>query len=241
MQARYLVTAGSTRERIDEVRVWGNLFTGNTGLAIALELAKHGHVDLLTSNPDHVEQVADAAELSCGMTASAFQTHADLRGLLADNMAREKYRAVFMTAAVSDFRPAGVVEIVSRQPLPGGGEQWTVRDVQSPKVKGNYAEIAVRGGRTEKLVDLFRTEGGFGGLRVKFKLEGGIDAERRLEIGRASRAASGADWLVANTLEMTVGPSTGAFLIGPDDQAEFVARSELAGRLARLAMEFPAR
>ena len=28
---RFLVTAGNTRERIDRVRDWGNVFTGNTG------------------------------------------------------------------------------------------------------------------------------------------------------------------------------------------------------------------
>ena len=30
---RFLVTAGNTREMIDRVRDWGNVFTGNTGLA----------------------------------------------------------------------------------------------------------------------------------------------------------------------------------------------------------------
>src|SRR5436190_14632165 len=51
---RFLVTAGNTRENIDRVRDWGNIFTGNTGYAIAGALAKLGDVDLLTSNRAHL-------------------------------------------------------------------------------------------------------------------------------------------------------------------------------------------
>ena len=43
-----------------------------------------------------------------------------------------------MTAAVADYRPAGVYEIVERRPVaggPGDGETWLVRDVQAAKVK----------------------------------------------------------------------------------------------------------
>ena len=36
---RYLVTAGNTREMIDRVRDWGNVFTGNTGYGIARAIA----------------------------------------------------------------------------------------------------------------------------------------------------------------------------------------------------------
>ena len=42
---RFLVTAGNTREMIDRVRDWGNVFTGNTGFAIAQALAAHGEVE----------------------------------------------------------------------------------------------------------------------------------------------------------------------------------------------------
>ena len=50
----FLVTAGSTREKIDRVREWGNIFTGKTGLDIALALLDVGGVTLLTaSNTAH--------------------------------------------------------------------------------------------------------------------------------------------------------------------------------------------
>ena len=58
MARRFLVTAGNTRERIDEVRDWGNIFTGNTGFRIARALSEVGDVDLLTSNRGHIAEGA---------------------------------------------------------------------------------------------------------------------------------------------------------------------------------------
>jgi hypothetical protein len=68
---------------------------------------------------------------------------------------------------------------------------------------------------------------------VKFKLEVGIAKDELIRIGQASRVASGADYLVANTLEMVVGPSAGAFLLS-DGGEEWVPRDELPARLVRL-------
>lgn len=227
------MTAGSTRERIDSVRQWGNLFTGNTGFAIARELARIGPVDLLTSNQHHLGELSADPELASAITGRAFDSHADLRALLAELMASQDYRAVFMTAAVSDYRPAGVFEVISRQCIEDQ-ERWIVRDAQAAKVKSQYEQIAVVGERTQKLVDLFRGEWDHKGLLVKFKLEVGVEADELLTIARASRTASGADYLVANTLQMVAGPRAGAYLIGPNDQAEFIARDDLPSRLAAL-------
>jgi phosphopantothenate-cysteine ligase/phosphopantothenoylcysteine decarboxylase/phosphopantothenate--cysteine ligase len=83
------------------------------------------------------------------------------------------------------------------------------------------------------LVDLFRRDWGHAGLLVKFKLEVGIGADELLRVGEASRRASGADYLVANTLDMVDGPAAGAYLIGPEGH-EWVPRGELAGRMVRL-------
>ena len=147
-----------------------------------------------------------------------------------------------MTAAVADYRPAGVYEIVERRPVAGGGpgdarETWVVRDVQAAKVKSTHAVIAMVGERTEKLVDLFRSEWGYRGLLVKFKLEVGIARDELLRVGETSRTASGADYLVANTLEMVDGPNAGAFLIGGPAGHEWVPRGGLPDRLARIVDE----
>ncbi len=230
---RFLVTAGNTRERIDRVRDWGNIFTGNTGLRIARALADVGDVDLLTSNQTHL---AELSSQNSRIKASPFTDHAELRGAIGALLSHHPYDAVFMTAAVSDYRPARTYEVVNREEASGGGtgvEHWTVRDVQAGKVKSNFNEIAILGQRTVKIVDLFRTEWNFRGLLVKFKLEVGIGKDDLIRIGQASRAASGADYLVANTLDMIDGPAAGAFLLS-DGGAEWIPRDELAARLARL-------
>ena len=98
--------------------------------------------------------------------------------------------------------------------------------------------MAVLGRRTEKLVDLFRTAWGHRGLLVKFKLEVGIGRDELIRIGDASRRASGADYLVANTLEMVTGDGAGAFLIGDAGHA-WVPRGELPGRMVGVAVANP--
>ena len=238
-QVRFLVTAGNTRERIDAVRDGGTVFTGNTGLAIARALADVGEVDLLTSNRGHLAALAEAAGTAAGgatrnaIHASAFTTHEELKGSLAAVLARHRYAAVFMTAAVADYRPRRAYEVLERIPeVEGGAERWRVRDVQAGKVKSSYSSIAILGERTEKLVDLFRTEWGHRGILVKFKLEVGIGRDELLRVGEASRVASGADYLVANTLEMVEGPGAGAFLLSGAGH-EWVPRAELAPRLVR--------
>lgn len=188
-------------------------------------------MDLLTSNRQHLAELAAG---SSPIAASGFTTHAELKGALAALMARQAYDAVFMTAAVADYRPARVFAVIQReQGEDAGVERWTVRDAQAGKVKSNYDQIAVLGEPTEKLVDLFRTEWRHAGLLVKFKLEVGISHEELIRIGQASRQSSGADYLVANTLDMVEGTNAGAYLLS-DDGADWVPRGELPGRLVRL-------
>ena len=221
---RYLVTAGNTRERIDAVRDMGNIFTGRTGYEIARALAAAGKVDLLTSNETHQATTPGA---------TGFKTHEELKSALANLMARHTYHGVFMTAAVADYRPTRVYEVVERRGAEGG-ETWLVRDVQAAKVKSTHPHIAVLAERTEKLVDLFRTAWGHRGLLVKFKLEVGIGREELLRVGQASRVSSGADYLVANTLDMVTGPDAGAFLLS-DAGHEWVPRGELPRQMVALA------
>ena len=236
---RFLVTAGNTRERIDDVRDWGNVFTGNTGYDIARALASAGETELLTSNRFHIAEVTagGGAATPFPLRATGFTTHEELKVQLSRLMDRAKYDAVFMTAAVADYRPERVFEVLQRRPDPAGGqgvETWTVRDVQAGKVKSHFGQIAVLGGRTEKLVDLFRATWGHRGLLVKFKLEVGIDRDELLRVAEASRRASNADYLVANTLDMVQGPGAGAYLLGEGSQ-EWVPRPDLPARMLALA------
>ncbi len=235
---RFLVTAGNTRELIDEVRDWGNIFTGNTGYTIALALSELGEVDLLTSNKGHLAELAGGGGLSHHIAASAFTTHDELKGALATLLSRGAYDAIFMTAAVADYRPVRVYSVLRREVDAGDPkvERWLVRDVQAGKVKSSHPSVAILGEQTEKIVDLFRTAWDFRGLLVKFKLEVGVSAEELIRIGQASRRASGADYLVANTLDMVGGPGAGAYLLWEAGH-EWVGREQLAPRMVRLVRE----
>src|SRR3982751_2956727 len=106
---RFLVTAGNTREKIDRVRDWGNIFTGNTGFAIANALAAVGEVDLITSNTTHLSQPGSK------IRGSGFVSHEDLKRAIESRLAENPYDAIFMTAAVADYRPAGNYQILRRE------------------------------------------------------------------------------------------------------------------------------
>src|SRR3954466_3091880 len=192
---RFLVTAGNTREKIDRVRDWGNVFTGRTGLGIARALTTMGAVDLLTSNQQHLDELEKEGG---GIEASGFSSDGMRGGMLGGLMSEVKYDAVFMTAAVSDYRPNGVWEIVEKTGE-GNEEWWRVKKLAGEKISGGHWEIAVMGEHTEKIVDLFRREWGFEGLLVKFKLEVGMRKDELIASGKKSREASGADYVVANT------------------------------------------
>ena len=233
---RFLVTAGNTRERIDQVRDWGNIFTGATGFAIAKALAEVGEVDLLSSNRLHLaEAAADNAQHIAGIS---FSTHQDLKKSLETLVLQRHYDAIFMTAAVADYRPMRAYAVLERKPDAADPrrERWVVRDVQAGKIKSTHPSIAILGQPTEKLVDLFRSAWRYEGVLVKFKLEVGIGVEELLAIGENSRQASGADFLVANTLDMVNGADAGAYLLRAGGH-EWVPRAELPKRMVRLVLE----
>lgn len=235
---RFLVTAGPTYEMIDSVRVWSNVFTGTTGLEIACALARVGEVDLLTSNLAHIERLRAGPPGGFAVNCSSFRSHADLRDALEGLITSRQYDAVFMTAAVADYTPVRVYRVLQRR-AEGDAEKWLVADAQAPKVSSGHELIAVLAERTEKIIDMFRSRWGYRGLLVKFKLEVDRTLEELLRIGENSRLASGADYLVANTLAMVNGPDAGAYVLYAGGH-EWVPRDALPGRMVALAGERPA-
>src|SRR5687768_10878440 len=97
---------------IDRVRDWGNIFTGNTGYSIARALSDVGDVDLLTSNAVHLDELRREPHR---ITPHGFTSHASLQAALSTLTRQNQYDGVFMTAAVADYAPAGVYEVVERR------------------------------------------------------------------------------------------------------------------------------
>jgi len=94
---RVLVTAGPTREYIDDVRYISNASSGRVGYTIAGACAARGHRVTLISGPT---LLAPPARVKILRVTSAHQM---LRAVVA---LFPHHDALIMTAAVSDYRPA---------------------------------------------------------------------------------------------------------------------------------------
>jgi phosphopantothenoylcysteine decarboxylase/phosphopantothenate--cysteine ligase len=181
---RVLVTAGPTRERIDPVRFLSNDSSGRMGFAIAEAAARAGHEVVLVAGPVALETPKGVRRVD---VESA-------REMLA--ACKSEWRAcdaLFMAAAVADWRPA--------KRLAG---KWRAKD----------------GGATSARIDLIRNPDVLatltGGERhperivVAFALETG-DGERR---ARAKLAKKGADWIVLNGPDALNAESTRLVVLG---------------------------
>lgn len=112
--ARYLVTAGPTREAIDPVRFLSNRSSGRMGYALADALMRRGHDVILISGPVALKpppvRVVEQVESAREMLAACESNWASCDG-------------VFAVAAVSDFRPAEVSQ-----------QKWKRGEDQAPSI-----------------------------------------------------------------------------------------------------------
>ncbi|MEI7687397.1 MAG: phosphopantothenoylcysteine decarboxylase [Planctomycetota bacterium] len=228
-----LVTAGNTQTLIDKVRCITNIFTGRTGASLALEAWRRGHrVRLVTSHPEVVVDLARGLKNFPDerWSVSKYQTFDDLHVLLEASLRHDGLDAVLHTAAVSDYRAAGIFAPDSAATFDErtGAVQGRFIDRAAGKIKSDEPELWLRLTRTPKLVDLFREPWGFRGLVVKFKLEVDKTMPELIAIGEHSRRQSHADFMVINTLEEAADWA----LLGPlDGQYPLVPRGDLARRV----------
>jgi phosphopantothenoylcysteine synthetase/decarboxylase len=227
-----LVTAGNTLAPIDRVRALTNVFTGRTGAAVALHAHARGcRVVLLTSRPEAV-----AAEPPDRWAVHRYKTFDDLQKLMEKQVREGGFDAVVHAAAVGDYLPAGVYAPADGTCFFPEDRTWSgpadgppcMEDRAAGKVKSDEPELWLRLVRAPKIIDRIRAEWGYRGLLVKFKLEVGVSDQKLLEIAEPSRIFSGANLMVANTLE---GAASHAF-IGPlPDGYQHVRRDDLPARL----------
>lgn len=229
-----LVTAGNTLAPIDQVRCITNIFTGRTGASIALCAHQRDHfVTLLTSHPRAVEEMTSVVPRGERWTVHAFRTFEDLQDRMSALIPGGGFHVIVHCAAVSDYLADGVyapAENTSFDPVTGRweGDAPGMLSKAAGKVKSDESELWIRLKRAPKLVDRVRSDWAFRGVLVKFKLEVGLTDEALLKVAEASRAASDATLMVANTLE---GASNYAFLGPLQGKYERVTRADLARRL----------
>jgi phosphopantothenoylcysteine synthetase/decarboxylase len=232
-----LVTAGNTFVPIDRVRGITNIFTGRTGTQIAEHCKERGHTgSLLTSHPELANGlVAGSNALPPHWDVLTYRFFEELQELMERQLKEKRFDALIHCAAVSDYRVAGTYATATGTQFDPQNARWisqagqpTLVERAGGKIKSDERELWLRLMRTPKLVDQVRRGWDFQGILVKFKLEVGMSDNGLLDIAEQSRQQSGADLMVANTLE---GITSWAYL-GPIEAGyERVQRQDLASRL----------
>jgi phosphopantothenoylcysteine synthetase/decarboxylase len=171
---------------------------------------------------------------------TTYRTFDDLRALLQETVKKKPLDVIVHAAAVSDYLVAGVFSPASGTMFDEGG-CWqgtpaALVDRAAGKVKSDEQELWLRLKRAPKLIDAFRSQWGFQGILVKFKLEVDVNEAQLIEIAEPSRVQSGADLMVANTLLEAdwalIGQTSDWALIGPiKGRYERVMRADLPDRL----------
>lgn len=233
-----LVTAGNTIVPIDRVRCITNVFTGRTGTIIALHCHERGHtLRLLSSHPELVGMLSGNAAPRERWTVTAYRTFADLREQLAQALSSGQFDVLVHCAAVSDYEAAGIYAPAPDSHFRPEDARWqstgpphalAFLDRSAAKIKSDEPELWLRLVRTPKLIDLVRTDWGFRGILIKFKLEVGVSDQQLLETAELSRRHSDADFMVANTLE---GARSWALLGPVDGRYQRISRADLGPRL----------
>lgn len=209
---RALVTAGGTREPIDDVRVVTNLSRGRFGAAIARALAARGVEVTLLASRDLIESRVDLS----GLTVVEFSSFHDLAAALDRTVGAAPPDLLFMAAAVSDFSPV---------PQPG-------------KVRSDQDEWVVRLRRNPKLLGSLREKCGVATFLVGFKL---LSGSTPAELVRAAQEQVRRDRLnltVANDLSRLNERDHPILLITPEGGALPVegARADVAHQLVEFCL-----
>ncbi len=100
---RILITSGPTWVPIDKVRVISNIATGRTGVVLADELRRSGAAVTLLMGP------TGACCIGKGIKLIPFRFFDELKDAVVNELRSGKYDVVIHAAAVSDYRPAGVL------------------------------------------------------------------------------------------------------------------------------------
>jgi phosphopantothenoylcysteine decarboxylase / phosphopantothenate---cysteine ligase len=165
---RILVTAGGTREPLDDVRYLGNRSSGKQGIAIARAALNLGaKVQVVAANVD--------SSLLIGLDVIRVSTAEDLQRALEEDI--DEWDVLFMAAAVADFRP----------------KTRSHGKIKKGSMKGNMSvELEQTPDLLEQLVSKNKVSGK---VVIGFAAESGLDLEAE---GQRKRISKGCDYLIAN-------------------------------------------
>ncbi|OGI07467.1 MAG: hypothetical protein A2Y40_06065 [Candidatus Margulisbacteria bacterium GWF2_35_9] len=174
MKHRIIVTAGNTWSPLDSVRVITNIFSGETGLGIAYQLAKKGFkVKLILGDirTDLKKYRHKNISILRALTYKKFYH------TVKTEVKKRKYSAIIHSAAVSDYQVS--------TPFLG-------------KIKSSR-QLNLSLNPTKKIVDRIK-KWDKRIILIKFKLEANINKKELFKRALKSKKQSGADLVIANAM-----------------------------------------
>ena len=208
---RAVVTAGGTREPIDDVRVLTNVSRGRFGVALVAALRARGvEVDLVGSEDALRVLREELGPAPAGVRAHPFRSHADLQRAL-EEVTRTPPELLFMAAAVADYLP----------------------ERREGKVRSDQEELVLRLRRAPKLLAGLRQRCGPGTFLIGFKLLSGVPRAELVATARAQVRACRLNLTVANDLAELGAEAHPVTLVTPEGGALRVegARDTVAAAL----------
>ena len=206
---RVLVTAGGTREAIDDVRVITNLSTGRFGLAMAESFADLGcEVTILGSSK--INDLQKRRALDPRLHFVSFDSYQDLQSRL-NELSKEPYDLLLMAAAVSDYSPVRQTGKMSSSP-----ETATISMTKNPKILSSLAE-------------------NFGPncSVIGFKLLSGVSRDELVGVARKQLIGANLFMTVANDLAEINENAHPVFLVEADKETRLTGhRREVAPQIA---------
>ena len=192
MAVRALITAGGTRDSIDDVRLSShvgittaqgithidhfdvdNFARGTFGLEIAKAFASRGVEVTLVGSRDLLRTIGTALP---GIRTVPFRSFKELQRALDVEIPASKPDFVLMTAAIADYSPQSV----------------------EGKLSSDQDELIIRCTRNPKLLDRLRELAGSSATLVGFKLLSGVTDEQLEAVARAQIVRAGLDVTVGN-------------------------------------------
>lgn len=173
---RILITAGGTKEPIDDVRYLTNFSSGALGRGFAAAAAAKGHRVVVLA-PKEFPRLTGG--LPPGVEHRPFTSTADLFQKIKDAAGESAWDIVIHSAAVSDYTP---------------------RAVADGKISSSREELSIHLVKTPKLIRSFRGLFGDEAFLVGFKLLSGVPAEERQRIALRQIQDCRTDLCVENDL-----------------------------------------
>lgn len=201
-----VITAGGTREHIDDVRYIGNFSGGRLGHGLATAYARLGHSVLLLAPND----VPDRHGMIEGVEHRPYTSAASLQ---AEMLAIPAARLVLHGAAVSDYTPERI----------------------EGKLSSDQEELVIRCRRTPKILTGLREHFGGQTQIVGFKLLSGVAETELIDTAARQIATCRTDACIANDLQ-DLKATRKLHVVTPGGQYQTVEGStaEVADQIARV-------